>query len=148
MRCAPDVMDGTYAPPVSDGSGTDRAASGKAFEILKAAGYETRGRRARQHGERSAARLRGAGARGRGREPGARHAAHLRAARREDFGPARRVRCSIEVRIKDFDYDMIRFVYPSSLSPGNEQNNRWSSAEAHNPGSSILPARKIRRSTP
>ena len=40
-----------------------------------------------------------------------------------------------EVRIKDFDYDMIRFVYPSSLSPGNEQNNRWSSASAHSPGS-------------
>ena len=35
-----------------------------------------------------------------------------------------------EVRIKDFDYDMIRFIYPSSLSPGNEQNNRWSSAAA------------------
>jgi peptide/nickel transport system substrate-binding protein len=39
-----------------------------------------------------------------------------------------------EVRIKDFDYDMIRFIYPSSLSPGTEQNNRWSSAAAHNPG--------------
>ena len=39
-----------------------------------------------------------------------------------------------DVRIKDFDYDMIRFVYPSSLSPGNEQNNRWSSANVHNPG--------------
>jgi peptide/nickel transport system substrate-binding protein len=40
-----------------------------------------------------------------------------------------------EVRIKDFDFDMIRFIYASSLSPGNEQNNRWSSAAAGNPGS-------------
>ena len=36
-------MDGTYAPPVSDGSGTDRAALRNAFEILKAAGYERKG---------------------------------------------------------------------------------------------------------
>ena len=36
-------MDGTYAPPVSDGSGTDRATLRKAFEILKAAGYERKG---------------------------------------------------------------------------------------------------------
>jgi peptide/nickel transport system substrate-binding protein len=39
----PEVMDGTYAPPVSDGSGTDRATLRKAFEILKAAGYERKG---------------------------------------------------------------------------------------------------------
>ncbi len=40
-----------------------------------------------------------------------------------------------ELRIKSFDYDMIRFNYPSSLSPGDEQINRWSSRAADNQGS-------------
>jgi len=40
-----------------------------------------------------------------------------------------------ELRIKSFDFDMIRFAYPSSLSPGGEQLNRWSSQAAENQGS-------------
>jgi peptide/nickel transport system substrate-binding protein len=39
-----------------------------------------------------------------------------------------------ELRIKNFDFDMIRYIYPSSLSPGNEQVGRWSSAAADSPG--------------
>ncbi len=38
-----DVMDGTYAPPVSDGSGRDRANLRKGIDLLAAAGYELRG---------------------------------------------------------------------------------------------------------
>ncbi len=37
-----DVMDGTYAPPKSDGSGQDRGMLGKGVALLKAAGYELR----------------------------------------------------------------------------------------------------------
>jgi peptide/nickel transport system substrate-binding protein len=40
-----------------------------------------------------------------------------------------------ELRIKSFDFDMIRFTYPSSLSPGNEQTNRWSSTAGRKQGS-------------
>lgn len=38
-------------------------------------------------------------------------------------------------RLKDYDYDMIQFTWPSSLSPGNEQLFRWSSRVAKDPGS-------------
>jgi peptide/nickel transport system substrate-binding protein len=38
-------------------------------------------------------------------------------------------------RIKSFDFDMIQWTWPASLSPGNEQLNRWSSAAADTLGS-------------
>ena len=142
-----EVMDGTYAPPVSDGSGTDRATLRKAFEILKAAGYERKG-----DGLVNTA-------------TGAPLAFEVlvREAEDENLALAMQRTCALlgvkigvrrveslqfEVRIKDFDYDMIRFLYPASLSPGNEQNNRWSSAAAHNPGSfNFAGVRSTRRST-
>src|SRR5690606_33235953 len=37
-----DVMDGTYQPPVSDGSGRDRARLKRAIELFAASGYELR----------------------------------------------------------------------------------------------------------
>jgi peptide/nickel transport system substrate-binding protein len=129
----PDVMDGTYAPPVSDGSGTDRNTLRKAFDILKAAGYERKG---------DALVNAASGA------PLA-FEVLVREAEDENLALAMQRTCALlgvkisvrrvesiqyDVRIKDFDYDMIRFAYPSSLSPGNEQNNRWSSANLHNPG--------------
>ena len=87
----PEVMDGTYAPPVSDGSGTDRASAAQGLRDPEGGRLRAEGRCAGQHRDRRAARLRGAGARGGGREPGARHAAHLRPARREDRRPTGRV---------------------------------------------------------
>src|SRR5882757_843838 len=38
-RVPPDVMDGTWRPPVTDGSGQDRKVLKAAFDLLKAAGY-------------------------------------------------------------------------------------------------------------
>lgn len=129
----PDVMDGTYAPPVSDGSGTDRNSLRKAFEILKAAGYE---RKDDMLVDASGTPLA--------------FEVLVRETEDENLALAMQRTCALlgvkisvrrveslqyEVRIKDFDYDMIRFVYPSSLSPGNEQNNRWSSGAANTPGS-------------
>jgi peptide/nickel transport system substrate-binding protein len=38
-------------------------------------------------------------------------------------------------RLKSFDFDMIQWLWPSSLSPGNEQVNRWSSVAADTEGS-------------
>jgi peptide/nickel transport system substrate-binding protein len=122
----PDVLEGTYAPPVSDGSGTDRKALGTAFRILTEAGYQRRGN----------ALVKG--------DTGAPLAFEVlvKDVEEENLALALQRTCSLlgvaisvrrvealqyEVRIKDFDYDMIRFIYPSSLSPGNEQNNRWTS---------------------
>ena len=38
-----DVLDGTWSPPVSDGSGRDRTTLRQALELFKAAGYEIDG---------------------------------------------------------------------------------------------------------
>ena len=37
-------------------------------------------------------------------------------------------------RLTNYDYDMIQNTWPSSLSPGNEQLFRWSTAAAKTPG--------------
>lgn len=36
-------------------------------------------------------------------------------------------------RLKDYDFDMMQWLWPASLSPGNEQVNRWGSASANEP---------------
>jgi peptide/nickel transport system substrate-binding protein len=129
----PDVMDGSYKPPVGDGSGSDRALLRTAFQILTDAGYERRGNALVKT------------------DTGAPFAFEVlvRNVEEENLAIALQRTCArlgvaisvrrveplqYEVRIKDFDYDMIRFIYPSSLSPGNEQNNRWSSASVRNAG--------------
>src|SRR5262249_52974794 len=38
-------------------------------------------------------------------------------------------------RLLSFDFDMVQWTWPASLSPGNEQVNRWSSGTAHREGS-------------
>jgi peptide/nickel transport system substrate-binding protein len=40
-----------------------------------------------------------------------------------------------ELRRKTFDFDMLQWSWPASLSPGNEQVNRWSSRTADAEGS-------------
>jgi peptide/nickel transport system substrate-binding protein len=39
-----------------------------------------------------------------------------------------------EARLKDGQYDMIQATWASSLSPGNEQLNRWASSSAEGAG--------------
>jgi peptide/nickel transport system substrate-binding protein len=43
-RVLPEVMDGTYRPPETDGSGGDRLSLKAALDLLKAAGYSLSGR--------------------------------------------------------------------------------------------------------
>lgn len=43
-RVLPEVMDGTYRPPETDGSGRDRLSLKAALDLLKAAGYSLNGR--------------------------------------------------------------------------------------------------------
>ena len=47
-----------------------------------------------------------------------------------------------QLRRKTFDYDMVRNTWPASLSPGNEQINRWSSTVADSEGSFNYPGAK------
>jgi microcin C transport system substrate-binding protein len=60
----------------------------------------------------------------------------------ERLGVTARVRtvdaAQYEYRVKQFDFDMIVGLLPQSLSPGNEQNDYFSSAAAATPGSRNL----------
>ena len=51
-------------------------------------------------------------------------------------------------RLTGFDFDVVPFLYASSLSPGVEQVARWGSVSAMRRGPSTRPASRTRRSTP
>lgn len=129
-----DVMDGTYAPPVSDGSGQDRAMIRKGVELLQAAGYEIKDRKLvnSQTGEPLAFEF----------------LAQTSDQERLALAYQRQlaiVGIDMSVRLVDsaqywdrqktFDYDMMQFSYTASLSPGNEQLFRWSTESAGTEGS-------------
>jgi peptide/nickel transport system substrate-binding protein len=128
-----DVIDGTWSPPVSDGSGRDRATLKRALELLAAAGYELRGMELveRKSGRQLTFEI-------------------LVTARDEErlallfsqslkrAGIAARVRIvdavQYEGRRLTYDFDMIENRWDQSLSPGNEQAFYWGSAAADQPG--------------
>ncbi|HEY6602334.1 MAG TPA: extracellular solute-binding protein, partial [Xanthobacteraceae bacterium] len=128
-----DVLDGTWSPPVSDGSGRDRATLKRALDLLAAAGYELRGTElvGRKSGRQLTFEI-------------------LVTARDEErlallfsqslkrAGIAARVRIvdavQYEGRRLSYDFDMIENRWDQSLSPGNEQAFYWGSAAADQPG--------------
>lgn len=125
---APDVLEGTWRPPVSDGSGRDRKVMGAAARALAAAGYKVRdGVMTTPDGApftfdiivntRDKERI---------------ALAFADTLRLVGMQPRIRLIDDIQYwrRLKSFDYDMIIETYASSASPGNEQENRWSSGAA------------------
>jgi len=130
----PDVLDGTWAPPATDGSGRDRTVLRRALALLGSAGYELRGTelvertRGRPFGfeiltvNRDEERL-----------------ALLFASQLKRAGISAQVRLvdavQYEARRIAFDFDMIQNRWDESLSPGNEQAFYWSSAAADSNGS-------------
>jgi peptide/nickel transport system substrate-binding protein len=130
----PDVLDGTWAPPVTDGSGRDRAALRQALSLFAAAGYELSGTVLRN------------------RQSGQRLSFEIMVTSRDDERLALAFAASLahaginaQVRLVDavqyqqrlamFDFDMIENAWEQSLSPGNEQNIYWGSAAADQEGS-------------
>jgi peptide/nickel transport system substrate-binding protein len=129
----PEIMNGTFVVPESDGTPGNRANARKAYEILASAGYSLSGGRLVDKSGKpltfeilaattSQERLLGA------------FAGDL-----AKLGITARIRvvdsAQYQSRLKDYDFDMIQFTWPSSLSPGNEQLFRWSSKVAKDPGS-------------
>lgn len=130
----PEILEGTWRAPVSDGTPHNRTNARRAYEMLEAAGYGLKdGRLAGTAtgtpltfeilaATASQERLLGA------------YVGDL-----AKIGIAARIRvvdsAQYQSRLKDYDFDMIQFTWPSSLSPGNEQLFRWSSAVADQPGS-------------
>ncbi len=134
----PDVFDGTWAAPASDGSGRDRAILRRALALFAAAGYELRGA---ELVERRSGRpltfeiLVTARSEGVDEE----RLALLFASNLKRAGIAVRVRAAdavqFETRRIAFDFDMMQNRWDQSLSPGNEQAFYWSSAAADHNGS-------------
>ncbi len=128
-----EVMDGTYLPTVSDGSGRDRKVLRQAFEILKGAGFKLENRKMMTpDGEpfqfemltttkeqerlvlawqRTLARL--------GIEMTARSVDDTQ----------------FQLRKGQFDFDVVIASYYASLSPGAEQQFRWGSSSRDQEGS-------------
>ncbi len=129
-----DVLDGTWSPPVTDGSGRDRRSLGEALALLGAAGYELKGTTLRE------------------RSSGRPFSFEIMVTNRDDERLAlafssnlARAGIDAKVRLVDavqydqrrlsFDFDMIEYRWEQSLSPGNEQSFYWGSAAADEQGS-------------
>jgi peptide/nickel transport system substrate-binding protein len=130
----PDVLDGTWSPPVTDGSGHDRAPLRQALTLLESAGYELKGTKLVNHAT--------------GHPLGF----EIMVTNRDDERLAlafshnlARVGVDAQVRLVDdvqyeqrltsFDFDMIEYRWEQSLSPGNEQSFYFGSAAADEQGS-------------
>ncbi len=128
----PAMLDGTWTPATSDGTGRDRVFLRKGFDALKAAGTMLDGKTMKlpdgtpltfeillkgKDGEQIAT-------------------AWKRTL--EAIGIVAELR-SVDAaqyvqRLQTYDFDVIVFNYPSSLSPGAEQAGRWGSAFRDQPG--------------
>jgi peptide/nickel transport system substrate-binding protein len=130
----PAVLDGSYSPAISDGSGSDRKLLREALGLMKEAGYALNGNALVNTvtGEPLAFELLL-----KDREQERVGLAFARTLARVGIKATVRTvdSAQYERRVQDFDFDMIMSSWPASLSPGNEQNYRWSSAQADVPGS-------------
>jgi peptide/nickel transport system substrate-binding protein len=130
----PDVLDGTYEPPASDGSGRDRETLHRALALLREAGYELSGSalKSRFDGHPLAFEI----------------MVTTKDQERLSLAFAQNLkRAGIDARIRmvdavqfdqrriSFDFDMIQNRWDESLSPGNEQAFYWGAAAADEQGS-------------
>ena len=129
----PQIMDGTYRFPTTDGSGRSRENQSNAFRLLQEAGYELKGGRLVEaaSGRQLEFEILAAST--------SQEGLLLSFARDvERLGIKVKLRvvdgAQYQARLTSYDYDMIQNTWSSSLSPGNEQLFRWSSAAAETPG--------------
>jgi peptide/nickel transport system substrate-binding protein len=129
----PDILDGSYRLPVTDGTGRDRATLRTALALFKQAGYELDGtvlRNRTSHAPLTFEIL-----------VSTRDQERIALAYSRDV---KRAGIDISVRVVDavqfdqrrlsYDFDMIENRWDQSLSPGNEQAFYWGSAAADTPG--------------
>ncbi len=130
----PDILDGSYRLPVTDGSGRDRVTLRSALTLLSQAGYDLDGTVLRQ------------------RSTKAPFSFEILVSTRDQErialayqGDLKRAGIAVTVRSVDavqfdqrrlgFDFDMIQNRWDQSLSPGNEQWLYWGSRAADSQGS-------------
>ena len=129
-----DVLDGTWSPPATDGSGHDRASLRRALTLLRSAGYELVGTKLRNRTTGRPLRFEILVNNREDERVGLAFSSNLARA-----GIDAQVRMvddvEYEQRLLSFDFDMIEYRWEQSLSPGNEQNFYFGSAAAAERGS-------------
>lgn len=124
----PEVMDGSWQPPSSDGSGRDRRFLKNGFDQLRAAGYRLRDRKMiGPDGKQLAFEILLNGKSGE-----ALASSYQRTLEKIGIDVNIRVveAAQYQQRLQTYDFDMIMQFYYSSLSPGAEQIGRWGSDSA------------------
>jgi peptide/nickel transport system substrate-binding protein len=122
----PEIMKGTWAPPVSDGTGRDRSFLKQGLDALRKAGYQMKdGKLVGPEGNALAFEILLNGTSGQQIST-----AWQRTLARLGLEVTIRVVDSVQYlqRQRTYDYDVILQSYASSLSPGVEQQFRWGSA--------------------
>ncbi len=129
----PALLDGTYEPPQSDGSGNDRKNLRSALKLLQQAGYALvdGNMTHKASGEPLSFEFMAL----------SREQERLALALQRNM---KRLGIDMQVRTVDssqhwqrwlsFDFDMLMRGYSASLSPGTEQFGRWGTQAAKNPG--------------
>lgn len=128
-----DIMAGTWAPPVTDGSGSDRVGLRRALELFAEAGYELQGTRLTHRTS--------------GRPMAFEILTTTRDQERLALAFTRNLkRAGIDARVRNvdatqferrriaFDFDMMDYRWEQSLSPGNEQYFYFGSDAANQDG--------------
>ena len=122
-----DILEGSWRPPVNDGSGRDREVAKRALALLAEAGYRVEGGALTKNGVAVAFEIM---VKDRNQE----RLALNYAASLARIGVEAGVRLVDEVqyqrRRQKFDFDMMIGQWQASASPGNEQRMRWGSASA------------------
>jgi peptide/nickel transport system substrate-binding protein len=129
-----DILDGSWEPSKTDGSGRDRNALRHAFALFRQAGYELKGTQLTHLTS--------------GRPLTFEILANTREQERVGLAYARTLKqagIDVRVRVVDatqfesrriaFDFDMMEYRWEQSLSPGNEQYFYWGAAAADQQGS-------------
>ncbi|WP_166306765.1 extracellular solute-binding protein [Bradyrhizobium sp. 2S1] len=129
----PDILDGRYRLPVTDGSGRDRTVLRNALALLSDAGYALDGTVLKQRSTGTPLRIEILVTT---REHERIALAYQRDLKRAGIDAAVRVVDAVqfEQRRVAYDFDMIPIRWDQSLSPGNEQWFYWGSQAADVPG--------------
>ena len=132
-RIPPDIMDGSYRLPVTEGSGRDRTTLRAALQLLSDAGYDLDGTLLRNRTTKTPLSFEILVTT---RDQERIALAYLRDLKRAGIEASVRAVDPVQFdqRRLGFEFDMVQNRWDQSLSPGNEQSFYWGSAAADNPG--------------
>ena len=128
----PSVLDGTYSLPITDGQGDNREQLRIASQLLAEAGYSPKGGKQTKAGKPLRLEFL---AQTRPQERLMLTYARTLARLGIDLSVRHVDSAQFNARLKSFDFDMLIWNWTASLSPGNEQVNRWGSTAAVSEGS-------------